>query len=73
MSYFPTDIPYMSNEELEENGIIIHKDPPRDESAHLRFQVGEILVDESKGDITAEVAIKKIRALLKAERQEENG
>ena len=37
----------------------------------LWFRIGEVCVNESKGDITAEVAIEKIRALLKAERREE--
>ena len=33
----------------------------------LWFRIGEVCVNESKGDITAEVAIEKIRVLLKAE------
>ena len=39
----------------------------------LWFRIGEFCVDESKGNITAEVAIEKIRTLLRAERREENG
>ena len=37
----------------------------------LWFRIGEVCVHESKGDIPAEVAIEKIRALLRAERRGE--
>lgn len=33
MSYFPCDIPFMSNEELEENGIEIPDDDKEEEES----------------------------------------
>ncbi len=45
--------------------------PSAQPARSLWFRIGEVCVNESKGDITAEVAIEKIRALLRAERREE--
>ena len=38
MSYFPCDIPFMSDEELKENGIMIHKDAEIPHEPHIPFE-----------------------------------
>lgn len=50
---------------------VIRDQPPAQPDRSLLFRIGEVCVDESKWEITAEVAVEKIRMLLRAERREE--
>ena len=54
-------------EALKDAIITISSLPSAQPDCSLWFRIGELCVDESKGNITAEVAIEKIRVLLKAE------
>lgn len=49
---------------------VIKQLPSAQPDRSLLFRIGEICVEESKWHITAEVAVEKIRALLRAERRE---
>ena len=50
---------------------VIRDQPSVQPDRSLLSRIGEICVDESKWEITAEVAVEKIRVLLRAERREE--
>lgn len=57
---------------LPTSPLLVGKMPSAQPDRSLWFHIGELCVDESKGNITAEVAIKKIRELLReAERRKE--
>lgn len=54
MSYFPCDIPFMSEEELKENGIIIPKTKTgeaRIDSRMTAEEAKEIILNDPDGDI----------------------